>query len=270
MSDDIKSTIINLYTKNGYYERYGVDVIVSFIIIYSFILCITYFHVMNHLPILRKNWPANKCNPIYIPFAGHVIKDSDKSKLDIVGDNFNSCVQNVLISISDNAFAPINYVFSTINDTANSLGAATNSVRGMFDKVRNNVGETASNISGRTLNFTIPILSQTINNRDSMYKTHGIITLVLYQFFGLFITTFSFFLFLKDVLIGLLGILAGTIIALWILAAIPFVGWISAAAATASTIGYIAILIPLLIVIVLISTVFGHTGGRSPPEVPGP
>ena len=107
MSDDIKSTIINLYTKNGYYERYGVDVIVSFIIIYSFILCITYFHVMNHLPILRKNWPANKCNPIYIPFAGHVIKDSDKSKLDIVGDNFNSCVQNVLISISDNAFAPI-------------------------------------------------------------------------------------------------------------------------------------------------------------------
>lgn len=270
MSDDIKSTIINLYTKNGYYERYGVDVIVAFIIIYSFILCISYFHVMNHLPILRKNWPDNKCNPIYIPFAGHVIKNSDKSKLDIVGDNFNSCVQNVLISISDNAFAPINYVFSTINKTANSLGAASNSARGMFNKVRNNVGETASNISGRTLNFTIPILSQTINNRDSMYKTHGIMTLVLYQFFSLFITTFSFFLFLKDVLIGLLGILAGSIIALWLLALIPFVGWISAAAATASTIGYIAILIPLLIVIVLISTVFGHTGGRSPPEVPGP
>mgnify|MGYP001353909579 FL=1 len=108
-------------------------------------------------------------------------------------------MQNVLISISDNAFAPINYVFSTINDTANSLGAASNSVRGMFDKVRNNVGETASNISGRTLNFTIPILSQTINNRDSMYKTHGIITLVLYQFFGLFITTFSFFLSLRTI-----------------------------------------------------------------------
>lgn len=270
MTNDIKSTIIKLYQKNGYYERYGVDVIISFIIIFSFMLCITYFYIMNHLPILKKNWPNNKCNPIYMPFAGYVINDKTRSKMDIASDNFNSCVQNILVSISNNAFAPINYVFNTINNSISNLTTASNSVRGMFNNVRTNVGETASNISGRTLNFTIPILSQTINNRDSMYKTHGVFTLVLYQFFGLFITTFSFFLFLKDVIIGLLILLAAAIIALWALSLVPFVGWISAAAATASTIGYVAIFIPLLIVIILISTVFGHVGGRSPPPVPGP
>ena len=138
MTNDIKSTIIKLYQKNGYYERYGVDVIISFIIIYSFISCITYFYVMNHLPILKKNWPNNKCNPVYMPFAGYVINDKTRSKMDIASDNFNSCVQNILISISNNAFAPINYVFNTINNSVNNLTTASNSVRRMFNNVRTN------------------------------------------------------------------------------------------------------------------------------------
>ena len=49
MTNDIKSTIIKLYQKNGYYERYGVDVIINYILIYlmyNIFLChesFTYF-----------------------------------------------------------------------------------------------------------------------------------------------------------------------------------------------------------------------------------
>jgi len=55
----------------------------------------------------------------------------------------------------------------------------------------------------------------------------------------------------------------------WVMSLIPFVGIQAGIAAATSTLLYIAILVPFLIVIVLIATIFKYNGGGSPPKVPG-
>ena len=72
------------------------------------------------------------------------------------------------------------------DDAVNDLIEAINKVRSMFDIVRNDIKDTATNIYGRSLNFTIPIVENTINARTMMSKAHGILTTAVYTVFGSF------------------------------------------------------------------------------------
>ena len=176
------------------------------------------------------------------------------------------CTNNILVTIVNDAFAPMYYMFNVLIESLSEMSEATNSIRTMFDKIRNNIGDTASNISNRTLNVTMPLAYEAINARDSLMRTHGIATTAIYQIFGLFTTVFSFFRFFKDVLIGLLVIMFAAIVALWVIAYFFFPATI---AATASTAIYIAILVPFLLVIILIHNIFKFKDNKSPPPVPG-
>ena len=269
MDSNILDSINNIYKDRGYFEIYGTDLLIAIIIIYVLLLGSTYFYILSNKKNIENDWPKKRCNPLYIPFSGFIVKNKDQTILDATSQNFTGCTKNILASITNEAFAPIYYVFNVLNQSFSQITSSVNSVRGMFNKVRTNIGETASNISGRTLNVTMPIVNQSIHSRDSLSRIHGIATTAVYQLFGLFITTFSIFKFFKDVLIGLLVIMAAAIVALWVLSFIPFVGIPAGIAAGASTLLYIAILVPFLIVIVLISTIFKYNSGGSPPPVPG-
>lgn len=268
--DNTYQTINKLYSsQKGFYEQYGVDLIIATVIIYIFLIWTSYFYVMNHLPLLRKNWSENKCNPLYIPLAGFIINDKNKSNMEVVSNNFSDCTQNILTSIASDAFKPIYYITHVLTETLGEITKAINGVRTMFNKVRTNVKDTAVNISGRTLNVTAPILQNNINAASAMGKAHGVLTTSIYTLFGTFTTTESFFLFLRNVITGLLIILAASIVALWGLSLVPVAGIAAAAAAALATAGYIAILIPFLIVIFLISKIFDVTTQNVPNGPPG-
>ena len=267
---DTTYQIINkLYSKEkGFYQQYGIDLIIAIIIIYIFLTSSTYYYVMNHLPLLRNNWETNKCNPLYIPFAGLIINDNKKSKFETVSDNFTECTQNILTSIASDAFKPIYYIINLIIEAFDEITEAINSVRAMFNNVRGDIHDTAVNISGRTLNVTSPIVENTGYAKDMMGKAHGVLTSSIYTLFGSFITAESFFLFLKDVIAGLLIILAATIIALWILSFVPFVDMVAIPAAWLATAGYMLILLPFVIVIIILSDVFNIATDNVPKGPP--
>jgi hypothetical protein len=269
MESKLLDSINKIYQDRGYFELYGTDILIAIIIIYVLLLGTTYFYVLIHRRNIQMNWVEKRCNPLYIPMAGFIVNNENQSKLDATAENFTYCTRNILVSITNDAFAPIYYIFNLITQNISNMSNSVNSVRGMFNKVRSNIGDTASSISNRTLNVSMPLVSQAVNIKDNLSRIHGISTTAVYQLFGLFETTFSIFKFFKNVLIGLLVIMAGGIILLWIMAALPFTSVFAAAAAATSTALYIAILIPFLIVIVLISIIFNYNGGGSPPNVPG-
>ena len=70
-----------LYTKDSYYKKYGKDAIIAIGIIYIFLAIGFYFHILNHIPGIRQNWPKNRCNPLYLPLAGIIMKDPKKTNI---------------------------------------------------------------------------------------------------------------------------------------------------------------------------------------------
>ena len=66
--NNIDKTINKIYEKKlTFTGRYGSDLVIALIIVYIFLVGITYYHVLNHLPDIKANWPKNKCNPLYLP-----------------------------------------------------------------------------------------------------------------------------------------------------------------------------------------------------------
>lgn len=269
MEANLFESINKIYRDKSYFELYGVDLIITFFIIYFILLATTYFYILTYKKNIQIDWSNKRCNPLYLPISGFIVKKNNQTATQATGENFHYCTRNILTTITNEAFAPIYYLFNVLNSISSQQSGSINSVRGMFNKVRTNIGNTASNISDRTLNVSMPIVHQAINSRDTLSRIHGIATTVVYQLFGLFITTFSLFRFFKNVLVGLLVIMAAAIVALWILSFVPFVGIPAGIAAGTSTLLYIAILVPFLIVIILISIIFKYKGGRSPPSIPG-
>jgi uncharacterized protein (DUF697 family) len=259
--DNIATVINKLYDKHdkSFLQQYGVDLIIALIIIYLFLLGTTYYHIIGHLPSIKANWSVNKCNPLYLPFAGIILNDSTQTNLELIGGNFTGCVQNILGSIIGDIFKPIYFMLNASSSTMNEMKSGLTGVRGMFNKIRTNVKDTATNISGRTLNITTPIVRMIITIKNMIAQTQGAIVSAIYTLFGSFLTLKSLTGSIIEIVGVILGIIAASIVtALFI----PFAGPVIAAPLIAAE---IAILIPFIIIIIAVNDIF-KTDHPMPPS----
>ena len=185
---DIISKFNHLYSKEGFFQKYGVELIISSLIIFVFFIATSYFYTLSHIRSLRKDWPQNKCNPIYIPFAGLIIDDPNKSNLETTSENFNFCVNNILSSIISTILEPIYYFVKLLIEAWKEIITAIQNIRAMFNKMRNSANNVTKDVMNRSLNITTPIIQNTIIARDTLNKTNGVMAAGLFQVFGTYLT----------------------------------------------------------------------------------
>ena len=252
--------LLYLKHKNSYISSYGSDVLISIIIIYIYLIAITYYYVKIHIPQLRKSWPKNRCNPLYIPFASLVLKNSNKSANKAIEDNFSGCIQNILESIAQDALAPIYYAKQLAQEGVDDAVNAVNSIRGFFNTVRNDITDTAKSISGRTLNVMIPPTHMAITTRDSLWRVKGVYTSGIYSMIASYLTMKSAIMVIIHILVIIILVpLVATIVALLM---IPFIGQTAAAALIALA---TAIMIPTVPIIIKFNNIFqGHQSTSMP------
>ena len=71
-----------MYDKLGYSGKYGGSIWSTVILLLVFFCIIAYYYVMNHLEPIKANWAQERCNPLYIPFAGIIVNPDDMSSFD--------------------------------------------------------------------------------------------------------------------------------------------------------------------------------------------
>jgi hypothetical protein len=252
--------LLYLKHKKSYLSSYGTDILFSIVIIYIYSVAITYYYVKNHLPQLRKNWPKNRCNPLYMPFASLVLKNSKDPANKIIEDNFSGCINTILHSIVQDALAPIYYAKKLAQEGVEDAVNAVDSIRGFFNTIRNDITDTAKSISGRTLNVMIPPTHMAITTRDSLWRIKGVYTSGIYMMIATYLTMKSAIMGIIHMLvIVILVSLVATIVGLM---AIPFVGWGLAAIPIALA---IAIMIPTVPIIIKFNNIFqGNTSTNMP------
>ena len=262
MREDLFEILDKLYSNKGYLEKYSIDVIISFFIILFLLIGSLYFYVMSIKPLLQKDWPINQCNPLYMPFAGLIKKDENQTVLEATEENYNNCIKNIQDQIVNDALQPSYYVSSIysniLSETINSLDA----LRNVFNNIRSSVTELNNDIHSRILNIIMPLTKETINAQDTISKISAILSTSLYQGVGSGIAGFSFGVAFNNALQGFLIIMAAAIAAMWVIAIFFFPAAIPAGIATA---GYVALLIPFILVIMLLSIIFKYNGGTPPP-----
>jgi hypothetical protein len=235
--DDISKTtdkINKIYKNLTYFDQYGTDVIVCIILTAIVFITHAYFNILINMQPIKDNWVQNRCKPNIIPFAGMINKPDNMTTFEFTQQNFDNCMQDVLISITGFAVQPLTYITHILTLIYDAIAEAIQFIRSVFDKIRNSVKTIAIDVMSRISNIMIPLQQIIIAFRDTMEKIKGVMTTTLYTSLGTYYLLKSFLGGIVQLTIIMLIILAALIIAMWF---IPFT-WPIAAAATA---GYIVI-----------------------------
>lgn len=234
--------IKKMYEKLTYFDQYGGSVILCIIITIILCLLVSYCFIMINAQPIIDDWPNQRCNPNILPFAGFITRPEGVSATDYTYQNFNYCIQNTLSSISGYAVEPLTFVTSLLNNMAQQVSTDIQSIRDMFNKMRTMAQEVSQEIMGRIMNFSIPLQQMIIGFKDLMSKIQGVLTAGLYTLLGSYYTLKSLMGAIAQFIISILIALATMIAVFWV---VPFT-W---GAAIANTVIFVAIAIPLAIVL---------------------
>lgn len=128
-TEKLSSTITKLNLEDARESSRNFNPVFVFLITLIFGLLIAGLNVRFKLNSLRKDWPKYRCNPLYTPFAGFVINDPNKSKLDQANETFYFCTAGVLEKIAAKSFTPY-FSISSI------MGAALSIVTGALQSFK--------------------------------------------------------------------------------------------------------------------------------------
>jgi hypothetical protein len=214
---------------------------------------------MQKKEAIADDWVNQRCKPQNMPFAGFITHPEGTTPFQYTNENFQYCVQNILTNITSYALEPFQFMITAITDIFNSMNSSIQNIREVINKLRNNMKEFTENILSRVLNVMIPIQKMFIALMDTFNKIQGIMTGGLYTMLGTYNTLQSLMGAILELIIKVLITLVVIIVGLWVL---PFT-WPAAASMSAV---FLAIAIPLSIIIVFMKEVL-HIKSSSIPKL---
>lgn len=133
------------------------------------IACMFYFKSIIEI---KKNWPLYRCNPPYWIFSDNISED------------FTYCVQNTQMNLMGYLLQPLTYVMSSLTSMGGDFSNSINMIRNMISVIRGFITNAVQNVFGVFLNLVTEFQRMTINIKDMVGKTIGIIVTLLYVLDG--------------------------------------------------------------------------------------
>ena len=252
----IFNKINDIYLKKSYLERYGGSVIFAIFAIIIVAFYFIYLSIKNDKEIVKKDWPVNKCNPKYMPFAGMIIEPKDMSHMEYTIKNFSECSEIILKDIIQIALAPIEAASILISASVSILTGISNSLMQALSFFRQVSVKNQVNDTYRRQSSTSSLLTKlTVIIRSTLAKGEGILATILYIFFSAYKVLASIF---HVILWGesvILFIMYGVLIFVWYMISIYVILWPPASfvwlwVAVGLTVIYIAFMIMILVLII--------------------
>ena len=261
-NDKMNSHIKKIYSKLSYLDNYSTQVILVIVLIFGLIVICTYCYVQMNIEAVKADWANQRCKPGIIPFAGYINKlDPTMTANESTKQNMEYCTQNTLKTVAADAVQPITFALNNLTTISNQTTDAINSGRGMFDKIRTSVQSVSTEIMGRILNVVIPIQQIFISFKDLMAKVQGVMASALFTSLGTYYTLKSLLGAIVEFLIKILVALAVMVVIMWLT---PFT-WGVASTMTAV---FIAVSIPLALILTFMTDVLHIKSDMSIPSVP--
>lgn len=236
------NNITKMYDKLTYYDQYGGSLILFIIITIVVIILVSYFQTMINVQPIIDDWPNQRCKPNIIPIAGLITHPEGVSASEYTSQNFTYCTQNILSGITGSAVQPITFITNVLQSLANIIQTAIQNIRAMFDKIRTSMQAVSEEIMGRIMNMMTPLIEIIISFRDLVGKIQGTMTAGLFTLLGSYYALKSLMGAIAQFIIIILIAIAIIVAVLWI---VPFT-W---GAAIANTVIFIAIAIPMAIIL---------------------
>jgi len=248
------------YENLTYFDQYNGSVLLFILITICLILLVSYCLIMINAQPIIDDWPNQRCKPTIMPFAGLITKPEGVSASEYTIENFNYCTQNILSGVTGSALEPVTFVTDILSKMTKQVEDNIQNIRGVFDKVRSSFQQVSEEIMGRVINVTIPLQQIIISFKDLISKIQGTMTAGLYTCLGTHYTLQSLMGAIGQFIVTILIALAAMIAAFW---AVPFTWGVAAV----NTLIFVAISIPMIIILAFMKDVLKINTGLKIPKV---
>lgn len=246
--NDTRVFVNNIYDKLSYFDIYGNSVIIFIFMTLFVFIVFSYCKVIQQKQDIADDWVNQRCKPQNMLFAGLITHPEDTTAFKYTSDNFQYCIQDILQNITGYALEPFQFMIKSLTQVFTNLTKAIQQIREITSNIRNNFKNFTEDIISRILNVMIPIQKMFISLMDVFQKIQGTMTSGLYTMLGTYYTLQALMGAILELIIKVLVALVIIIIGLWIS---PFT-W--GAAASMTTV-FLAISIPLSIIIYFMTEV---------------
>ncbi len=198
-----------IYLKDGYYAKYASDIWISILLILITIMIVLYNAYKSVIQQVKLNWNEYRCSPIYLPFAGIIMPEPEKSFVDTTVENFEYCVQSDISAIFNIIMMPFEFAAYVLVDSIDAVTSIFVAIASFAEWIQEMIGEIYSELFNKVIYVITPIIKMLLHFRDITSKSNGIFVTMIYSILNIYNTTISGASFLITIIINVVGMLIG-------------------------------------------------------------
>jgi hypothetical protein len=264
--------IETLYLKEGYFANNYSDIWISIFLILITIALICYNAYKSVIQQVKLNWNLHRCSPIYLPFAGLIMPEIDKSFIDTTIENFQYCIQSDISSVFGVIMMPIEFMIYVTVDCIDAITMIFVAIASFAEWIQEMLGEIYSELFNKIIYAITPIIQIILHFRSITSKTNGVLLTTIFSFLHIYNITISGASFLLTIVINVIGLLIGifyTLLALAISLCLSFFGIGSGLALLGIAIPMATVvIIPIIIAFIAMANTFQEIFNMSTPKAP--
>jgi hypothetical protein len=266
--------IMGMYAEHNrsYMGRHGLDVvktIIPVVIVLSSMFLTTYDAMMKQA---RNNWATNRCNPIYMPFAGTIMPQVGQSAGQTTSENFNYCIQKDISAAFGIVLMPFEYANFVMLTTVDLIIQSMIAIMKLYAKLMEWLKSFGLDMNAKIGAFIIPITLAMTKMRDIMARSSAIMLTSLYTTLTLYNIMVSGLLNIANIVLNILIIISATIAGMLaagaLLCAFVITAPVGVPLIAVATLLLLVVFTPTLVIYILLQTfmvdVFGAKARPSP------
>jgi len=160
--------------KKGYFANYSSDLWISAGIIFTAFSISSFLLAKSSLKEVQADWAANRCKPVYIPFAGYLMPQPGKTTMEATAENLEYCLQSDFSSIGNVILMPLQFVVFLLVTTIDGIVTFLQSLMEFLGNIEKDLGILFEMIYQLILLVVIPVMVLFLRMRDILAKTNGV------------------------------------------------------------------------------------------------
>lgn len=254
-----------------YFGRHAGDVAITVVVVggaLAWMLRNSYSAVMAQA---KANWEQNKCNPIYMPFAGVILPIPGQSAATTTIQNFDYCIQKDLSIFFSVLLLPLEYVAFLILTSIDLLIKMSVLFAQFLAWLRSLFSGQAMDMYNKLIAITVPVILIVAKMRDAMARASATLLTSLYVTLTINQMVTSGLLSILTIVLDLLLAMCAVVIAMFVIAIVLMMTPIfpvGVAMFMVATTALLALVIPTIVIYVLLRIFVEETFGKSAVQAP--
>jgi hypothetical protein len=270
----MEAQINNLYSAHArsYLGRHGTDVTITVLVVAAVLVYVAGTSYSAIMKQAKTNWAQNKCDPIYMPFAGAIMPQPGQSYATTNAQNFDYCMQKDFSGFISVLLMPLEYVAFLILTSVDVLLNITLLSLKLMSALKFSVAKSNESLSDKLHKVAGPLVVTVAKFRDALAKVNATVLTAVYTSLTVYDIIQSGILNVLTITVDLLISIVAVIEVMFVVAIVLIMTPafpIGIALFTVASTAVYAVVIPTIVIYALLHAFVKEVFGQKAANVPG-